>query len=158
MPGASPEGSGEQAWAWVRPMYERYVEVEQQSIRNGVAKLREAQASALAAKAGAEERAATMAATAEAHSNMAADQAMDALKRVKRDYPEAVVGGGIVAWNLLNGFGPRRSLFLVGPALAFAVRGSLEDKWGDDVAAASKAASNAARAQCEAMGLLPPKQ
>ena len=84
-------------------MYDRYVEVEQQSIRNGVAKLREAQASALAAKAGAEERAATMAATAEAHSNMAADQAMDALKRVKRDYPEAVVGGGLVAWNLLNG-------------------------------------------------------
>lgn len=145
--------ANEQAWAWVGPMYERYVQVEQQFFKSAVIKAREAEAAVRTAKAETEQRAQEIMATAEAHSQMSADRAVDALKRGKNEYPEAVVGGGLVAFNLLNGFGPRRSIFIILPALAFSVRSSLISKWGDDIAAFSTSASNATRAQLEAFGL-----
>ena len=145
--------ANEQAWAWVGPMYERYVQVEQHFFKSAVIKAREAEAAVRTAKAETEQRAQEIMATAEAHSQMSADRAVDALKRGKNEYPEAVVGGGLVAFNLLNGFGPRRSIFIILPALAFSVRSSLISKWGDDIAAFSTSASNATRAQLEAFGL-----
>ena len=150
-------GEGEpRAWAWLGAVYERYVEVEARGLKTAVARLRAAQADLEAARTAALDSAASARASAERRSEQLADEAWTALKRGKSAYPEAVVGGGAVAYNLaLRTFAPRRSL-LVALGLAFGLRSSLSDKFGEGVLAWSAWLSDAARSKAEEVGLLPP--
>lgn len=145
------------AWAWVSPLYEQAKAKELALFKTAVVKFREAQAAADATANQVADAAAAAKAEAEARRDAAADQAWAALKRGKHEYPEAVVGSSIVAFNLFNGrLAPRMSL-LVGIGVSIGMRSHLSAKFGVYVAATSKVLSDAVRSQAEAVGLLTPE-
>ena len=143
------------AWAWVRPVYERFVEEEKRAIKSAVRSMRAAQDAAVDARRQALEGVRSAAAAAERQSTEAANAGTGALISGTKAFPEAAVGAAAVGFNLANGFAPRRTVLVV-VAAAFALRGPLANKFGDTVAAWSASLSEAVRSRAAAAGMLPP--
>lgn len=154
--------AGEDAWAWVPVMFERYRAWEQATVKQTSAAVRSTFEAALATREVASSWACSLPDKAKAHAADAAARCRSSVQRATCDYPEGVIIGtslgmgcalGAANGSML-GRAPRR-LALAGMCVAYYLREPLSAKWGNDVAATSSSLSDALKAKAEAAGLLP---
>lgn len=149
-------------WAWVPVLVERYKAWEVSVVKSVPAVVRALEARVQEARDVVEEKVVIGKAHAEATAQAIPVRARAQLRLIVKDYPEAAVSSGAIAYacamgaanGSLLGRAPRSTL-LFGSLLAFAVRQPLLAKWGGSLVAVSATLSTFLKARCEAAGLLP---
>ena len=152
----SEENTGN--WAWVPVLVERYKAWEVSVVKSVPAVVRALEARVQEARDVVEEKVAIGKAHVEATAQAIPVRARMQLRLIVKDYPEAAVSSGAIAYacamGAANGRAPRSTL-LFGSLIAFAVRQPLLAKWGGSLVAVSATLSTFLKARCEAAGLLP---
>ena len=149
-------------WAWVPVLVERYKAWEVSVVKSVPAVVRALEVRVQEARDVVEEKVAIGKAHVEATAQAIPVRARVQLRLIVKDYPEAAVSSGAIAYacamgaanGSLLGRAPRSTL-LFGSLIAFAVRQPLLAKWGGSLVAVSATLSTFLKARCEAAGLLP---